>query len=69
MGFGETTGIVALGIEADGTKRILGLQEGATENSALVGDLQANLQERGLELHGRTLFVVDGSKATAPGPP
>jgi len=52
-----------MGIEQDVTKRILGVLEGATENSELVGDLLENLKERGLNLTRRALFVVDGSKA------
>ncbi len=59
----EHTALVAMGITLDGHKRILGVREGASENAALVMDLLANLQERGLELVRRALFVVDGSKA------
>ena len=63
--FAEHTCIVALGITQDGTKKILGIREGATENSVLVGDLLADLLERGLQLTSRALFVLDGSKALA----
>ena len=52
-----------MGLESDGTKRILGVVEGATENTELVRDLLANLQERGLQTTKRVLFVIDGSKA------
>jgi len=62
-GFAEHTCIVAMGLESDGTKRILGVVEGATENTELVRDLLANLQERGLQTTKRALFVIDGSKA------
>jgi len=61
--FAEHTCIVAMGLEIDGTKRILGVVEGATENAELVRDLLENLQERGLETTKRALFVIDGSKA------
>ncbi len=61
--FAEHTCIVAMGLEIDGTKRILGVVEGATENTELVRDLLANLQERGLRTTRRALFVIDGSKA------
>lgn len=66
-GFAEHTCVVALGIEQDGTKRVLGVLEGATENAELVRDLLANLQERGLTLTSRALFVLDGSKALRKG--
>ena len=62
-GFADHTCVVAMGLENDGTKRILGVVEGATENSELVRDLLANLQERGLKTARRALFVIDGSKA------
>lgn len=61
--FADHTCIVAMGLEKDGTKRILGVVEGATENAELVQDLLANLQERGLRTTIRALFVIDGSKA------
>ena len=61
--FAEHTCIVAMGLEIDGTKRILGVVEGATENAELVRDLLENLQERGLETTKRALFVIDGSEA------
>ena len=65
--FADHTCVVALGLEKDGTKRILGVREGATENSELVRDLLENLQERGLTLTSRALFVIDGSKALRKG--
>ncbi len=61
--FADHTCIIAMGLESDGTKRILGVVEGATENAELVRDLLANLQERGLQTTRRVLFVIDGSKA------
>src|ERR1700739_376368 len=39
--------IVALGIGCDGTKTVLGLREGATENATVVGALLSDLIERG----------------------
>src|SRR5438309_6381365 len=41
--------IVALGISYDGRKTILGLRQGATENASVVGELLADLIERGLD--------------------
>jgi putative transposase len=59
---GETM-IVALGIIEDGTKRILGLRQGATENAAVCVALLEDLQERGLDTSRPTLLVLDGAKA------
>ena len=61
--FAETVCLVVLGVRDDGTKQILGLREGATENSEVVSDLLSSLVERGLTLPGCGLFVLDGSKA------
>lgn len=63
VGFADHTCIVALGVRTDGTKQILGLREGATENATVVTDLLEELVERGLQLCPRALFVLDGSKA------
>ncbi len=41
--------IVALGIGCDGTKTVLGLREGATENATVMGALLSDLIERGLD--------------------
>jgi len=59
---GETM-VVAMGITEDGTKRILGLRQGATENAALCTGLLEDLRERGLDTTRPTLLVLDGSKA------
>jgi transposase-like protein len=59
---GETM-IVALGITADGTKRILGLRQGATENAAVCVALLEDLQQRGLDTSQPVLLVLDGAKA------
>ncbi len=63
VGFADTICLVALGITEDGQKKILGIREGATENSTVVKDLLEGLKERGLKTPKRTLFVLDGSKA------
>ena len=55
--------VVALGVAADGTKHVLGLWQGATENAAVVKALLEDLVERGLDLERRYLIVIDGSKA------
>ena len=55
--------IVALGIGCDGTKTVLGLREGATENTAVVSGLLSELAERGLDFSVPCLYVLDGGKA------
>jgi putative transposase len=59
---GETM-VVALGITEDGTKRVLGLRQGATENAEICAALLEDLRERGLDTGRPTLFVLDGAKA------
>ena len=55
--------VVALGVAEDGTKHVLGLWQGATENLAVVKALLENRIERGLDLARRYLLVIDGAKA------
>ena len=57
------TMIVALGITEDGTKRLLGLRQGATENATVCVALLEDLQVRGLDTTQPTLLILDGSKA------
>jgi len=61
--FGEHHVIAAVGLDPGGGKRVLGVREGATENSTVVKGLLADLVERGVDPAGRRLFVIDGSKA------
>lgn len=55
--------IVALGVDKEGRKHVLGLWQGATENSMLVRELLADLRERGLDTEAAMLVVIDGAKA------
>jgi len=55
--------IVALGIGCDGRKTVLGLREGATENTAVVSSLLGDLVERGLDFSVPRLYILDGGKA------
>ena len=55
--------IVALGVDSQGRKQVLGLWHGATENSTLVRDLLAELRERGLNTEAPLLVIIDGAKA------
>ena len=57
--------IVALGIGCDGRKTVLGLREGATENTAVVSSLLNELVERGVDFSTPRLYILDGGKALA----
>jgi len=60
---GEHLLVGALGVTAEGTKIPLGVAEGTTENTAVVGALIGDLRERGLDASAGMLFVIDGGKA------
>jgi putative transposase len=55
--------IAALGIGCDGSKMILGIRQGATENATVVGELLSDLMNRGLDFTAPLLYVLDGGKA------
>jgi putative transposase len=55
--------VCALGIAEDGTKHILGLRQGATENAEVCVSLLEELCDRGVATDRPTLFVLDGAKA------
>ena len=59
----DTTIVVALGLAEDGSKRVLGFREGATENGEVCKSLLEGLIDRGLDAERNTLFVIDGGKA------
>jgi putative transposase len=61
--FGESTCVVALGIDIDGVKHPLAVEEGSTENATLVTDLITGLRDRGLDVTTPILAVLDGAKA------
>lgn len=60
---GGQTIVVALGIDTQGIKHVLGMWQGSTENKTVVRSLVVDLIERGLDAEGLLLFVIDGSKA------
>lgn len=60
---GATHVIGAIGVKKDGTKMVLGVREGASENLAVVEALLADLRERGLTAEIPRLFILDGGKA------
>ena len=55
--------VAALGIGQDGTKTILGIRQGATENAAVIGGLLGDLMNRGFDFTTPLLYVLDGAKA------
>ena len=57
--------LVALGIDADGKKHVLGIREGATENATACTALLSDLRERGMRTDRAILAILDGSKALA----
>lgn len=61
--FAEQTLVVAVGVEEDGRKLVLGLWQGATENATVCKALLEDLVERGLRPDRRYVWVLDGSKA------
>jgi len=63
----EHSVIAAVGIDENGYKHVLGIADGATENSQVVKDLLESMVERGIAPGVRRLFVIDGSKALRAG--
>jgi transposase-like protein len=61
--FGGHHVLVALGVDVQGNKHVLGLAEGGSENAVVVKGLLEDLVERGVKPGRRRLFVIDGSKA------
>ena len=65
--FGGQVLVVALGIAEGGEKHVLGVWQGASENTTVVQGLLEDLVDRGLDLQRRYLVVMDGSKALRAG--
>jgi len=57
--------VVALGLDTTGQKRALGFWEGATENTEVAQELLEDLQQRGLKLSAKVLFITDGGRGLA----
>ncbi len=64
---GDHLVLIALGIDFEGKKQVLGLREGDTENGQVVRSLLRDLIDRGLEQERARLFVIDGAKALTSG--
>ena len=58
---------LALGIAGGGEKHVLGVRQGATENTTVVKGLLEDRRDRGLNRERRYLVVIDGSKALRAG--
>lgn len=54
--------VVALGIDAEGEKHVLGFWQGATENHEICEGLLCDVERRGLQLSKKILWVTDGGK-------
>ena len=63
LNFGDYTMIGAVGVDIEGHKHVLGIREGATENSTVVTELLEDIVSRGVDSKRKMLFVIDGSKA------
>jgi transposase-like protein len=61
--FGDYTMIGAVGVDSEGCKHVLGIREGATENSTVVTELLEDIVARGVDPKHKRLFIIDGSKA------
>jgi putative transposase len=61
--FGSHHVISAVGVDYTGTKHVLGIAVGSTENAAAVKQLFIHLRDQGLPTDRKYLFVIDGAKA------
>jgi transposase-like protein len=59
---GDHVLVVAIGIDSEGEKHVLGVREGTTENAAVCSSLLSDLVGRGLDAGVKRLFVIDGGK-------
>jgi len=63
IGIADVDNIVALGIDIWGKKHVLGVRQGATENTQVCLELLEDVVDRGVNAEGDYLFCVDGAKA------
>lgn len=61
--FKEHVMLVALGVDREGYKHVLGVHEGSTENAVACTDLLTELRDRGIRTDRNILVVIDGAKA------
>jgi transposase-like protein len=65
--FAENEIVIALGVDINGTKSILGFVETSTENSVVINRFIRDLLDRGLKNENEILFIIDGSKGLRKG--
>ena len=61
--FRDRVVLLAMGIDAQGRKHLLGVHEGSTEATRVVRQMLSDLIERGLQASRTRLWVIDGGKA------
>ena len=61
--FGDHQVLVAVGVDEQPQKQVLGLAEGARQNHMVVNGLLEGMVQRGLKSDRKYWFVIDGSKA------
>jgi putative transposase len=61
--FEEQNVVAAIGLTLQGYKKVLGLQQGATENATVVKHLLDDIERRGVEFDVPRLYVLDGGRA------
>jgi len=59
--------VIAVGIDLQGKKQMLGLWQGGTENSDVCTMMLTDMIRRGLKTDRRYLFLLDGAKALSKG--
>lgn len=62
FGLGDHTVVTVIGVDHAGNKHVLGLREGTTENKGVCSALLSGLVDRGLDVSGGVLCVIDGGK-------
>jgi len=67
MVFADHCVIASVGVDRTGAKHVLGVMEGATENTTVVKGLLESMVERGIKPDRKRLFVIDGAKALRAG--
>jgi putative transposase len=60
--FAKDQMIIALGVDSEGQKKVLGFVQASTENHQPIADLLRSLQARGLRIRPKILVCIDGSK-------
>jgi len=61
--FGEQQLITVIGLTVHGHKVVLGLRQGATENTTVVKQMLEDLRDRGVDFEVPRLYILDGGKA------